>query len=81
MRSVRRREIQVLGYLLDRLEQLDDDGSVQSRCYQIRCMRTGAVVGEQPSLRAAKRWVVMRELSGFTQAQKREHGRSDVRAA
>jgi DNA-binding sugar fermentation-stimulating protein len=81
MRSVRNRETQMFGYLIDRVDRFEGDGSLQSRSYEIHCIRTGTVVGLQPSLRAARRWVVLRELGGFAQAKKRERERSEVRVA
>ena len=72
MGNMRREEKQVLGYVIIRLEQYDDDGALQSRCYEVTCPRTAIVLGIQPSLRAAKRFVVMQELRGLTLRKKRE---------
>jgi hypothetical protein len=72
MLSTRREEKQVFGYAITRLEQYDDSGTLKSRCYQVSCPRSGAVLGRQQSLRAAKRFVVMHELRGLTLKKKRE---------
>ena len=78
MRSTRRKETQVLGYLIERIDQFGDDGLMQARCYEIRCATSGATIGQQPSLRAARRMVVLHELRGFTQQKKSARQQADT---
>jgi len=70
MRNMRREEKQVFGYLIIRLEQYDTEGALQSRCYEVLCPRTAVILGRQPSLRAAKRFVVTHELRDFSESGK-----------
>jgi hypothetical protein len=71
MLSTRREEKQVFGYSITRFEQYDDSGALKSRCYEVSSPRSAVVLGRQPSLRAAKRFVVMHELRGLTLRKKR----------
>ncbi len=81
MRNMRREEKQVFGYVIIRLEQYDNDGALQSRCYEVLCPRTAIVLGRQPSLRAAKRFVVMHELRDFSARSKGKRNARQVFAA
>jgi len=72
MRSARREEKQVFGYTIVRFEIYDDEGALLSRCYEVTCPRTAAILGRQQSLRAARRFVVMHELRGMNPRSKRE---------
>lgn len=72
MRTAQHKRTEILGYRVDRVESLALDGSVESRHYAIRRSADGVVVGEQPSLRAAKRWIVLCELGAFTRRQERD---------
>lgn len=65
MRSARREEKQVFGYTIVRCELYDDADELVSRCYEVLCPRSAAVLGRQQSLRAARRFVVMQELHGM----------------
>ena len=81
MRNMRREEKQVFGYVIIRLEQFDTDGALQSRCYEVLCPRTAVVLDRQPSLRAAKRFVVMHELRDFSARSKHKRSAAQVSAA
>jgi hypothetical protein len=81
MRNMRREEKQVFGYVIIRLEQYDNDGALQSRCYEVLCPRTAVVLGRQPSLRAAKRFVVMHELRDFSARGKHKRDATQMFAA
>ena len=81
MRSARREEKQVFGYTIVRFELYDDAGALVSRCYEVSCPRTAAVLGRQQSLRAARRFIVMHELRGMSLRRKRDRqllGRASV---
>jgi len=62
MRSVRTHESRMLGYAIERLTEFDDAGLSRSIRYEVLCPATGAVLASQPSLRAARRFVIAREL-------------------
>ena len=62
----------VLGYRIERHDAYDTDGRVHRTRYDVRCPHTDAVVAQAPSLRMAKRLVVMHELQ-------RENGVNGVR--
>jgi hypothetical protein len=72
MRSARREERQVFGYTIVRFELYDDADALVSRCYEVSCPRTAAVLGRQQSLRAARRFIVMHELRGIGPRSERE---------
>ena len=72
MRSARREEKKVFGYTIVRCELYDDSGVLVSRCYEVSCPRSAAVLGLQQSLRAARRFVVMHELRGMSLRRKRQ---------
>jgi hypothetical protein len=81
MRNMRREEKQVFGYVIIRFEQYDSAGALQSRCYEVLCPRTAIVLGRQPSLRAAKRFVVMHELRDFSARSKSKRSAREMFAA
>jgi hypothetical protein len=62
MRSARIHELNMLGYAIERLAEFDDTGLTRSIRYEVMCPETGAVLASQPSLRAARRFVIAREL-------------------
>jgi hypothetical protein len=70
MRSTRHHEKQVFGFAIVRVETYDADGALVSRCYEISQPGQGFALARQQSLRAARRWIVMRELKDFTQRRK-----------
>lgn len=72
MRSVRSVETRVLGYLIERLDQYDATGMLQSHAYEIQCPHTGRNLGRHANLRMAKRAVILHELRGITLKQRRE---------
>jgi hypothetical protein len=80
MRSAQRVEIQVLGYAIEQRHEFGGDGSVQSTRYEVRCPRTGSILGQLQSLRMAKRFVVMHELRDFTARKKNERVGAEFRA-
>jgi predicted ABC-class ATPase len=47
----------------------------------VSCPRTAIALGTQPSLRAAKRFVVMHELRDFSARRKRERINRQLRTA
>ena len=62
MRSQRCTEAQVLGYSIERLDEYDDTGLLQSMNYEVLCPRTGAVLASLANAQAAKRFVILHEL-------------------
>ena len=62
MRSMRSIESSVLGYGIERLDEYDDTGLLRSMRYEVMCPQTGAVLASHPSLRAARRQVILLEL-------------------
>jgi len=62
MRSVRTQESMMLGYAIERLAEFDDAGLTRSIRYEVMSPETGAVLASLTSLRAARRFVVAREL-------------------
>jgi hypothetical protein len=62
MRCLRIAESQVLGYWIERAEEYDDLGLLQSIHYEVLCPRTSAVLGSYSSVRAARRHVIVHEL-------------------
>lgn len=56
----------VLGYKIERHDAYDRDGRLHSTRYDVRCPHTDRIVAQAPSLRMAKRLVVMHELQDFT---------------
>lgn len=62
MRSLRCKEAQVLGYNIERLDEYDDAGLLQSMNYEVMCPRTGAVLASLANSQAAKRFVILHEL-------------------
>lgn len=75
MRSVRSVETKVLGYVIERLDQYDVGGDLQSRQYEIQCPHTGNRIGRHANLRMAKRAVILHELHGLTLKKRRERER------
>jgi len=71
IRNVRSVEAQVLGYVIERLEQYDSAGSLQSTQYVVQCPHTGNRFGQHSNLRMAKRFVIMHELCGITLRKRR----------
>lgn len=62
MRAVRTMEATVLGYTIERLDEYNDTGLLQSMRHEVLCPHTGAVLGSYPSRHAAERFVVAHEL-------------------
>jgi hypothetical protein len=62
MRSMRIAESSVLGYPIERLDEYDDTGLPCSIRYEVMCPYTGMVLGSYPTLRAARRRIILREL-------------------
>lgn len=81
MRSVRSVETRVLGYVIERLERYDSSGSLESRQYEIQCPHTGTKIGRHENLRMAKRAVILHELRGVLDDQRRERERRDRRTS
>ena len=79
MRSVRSVETQVLGYLIERLDQYDATGMLQSHAFEIQCPHTGRKLGRHANLRMAKRAVILHELRGITLKQRRERAHPEGR--
>ena len=79
MRSVRSVETRVLGYVIERLERYDSSGSLASRRYEIQCPHTGSKIGTHENLRMAKRAVILHELRGVIDDQRRERERREAR--
>jgi hypothetical protein len=55
-------ESSVLGYGIERLDEYDETGLLYSIRYEVMCPYTGTVLGSYPTLRAARRRVILREL-------------------
>lgn len=72
MRSVRSVETRVLGYLIERLDQYDATGLLQSHVFEIQCPHTGRKLGRHANLRMAKRAVVLHELRGIPLSRREE---------
>jgi hypothetical protein len=81
MRINRSVELQVLGYAIERQREFDHTGTLQSTRYEVRCPRTGVVLGQLQSLRMAKRFVVTHELGDFAARSRRESGMQETLAA
>jgi len=62
MRSMRIAESSVLGYRIERLDEYDDTGLLRSVRYEVMCPHSGAVLASHPSLRSARRHVIVHEL-------------------
>jgi hypothetical protein len=62
MRSMRSIESRVLGYGIERLDEYDDTGLLRSMRYEVMCPQTGAVLASHPSLRSARRCVILLEM-------------------
>jgi len=62
MRSLRIAESSVLGYRIERLDEYDDNGLLRSMRYEVLCPHTSKVLASHPSLRSARRHVILHEL-------------------
>jgi len=71
MRSLRCTEAQVLGYQIERLDEYDDAGLLQSMNYEVVCPRTGAVLASMANAQAAKRYVILHELRAIREGTMR----------
>lgn len=71
MRSLRCTEAQVLGYQIERLDEYDDAGLLQSMNYEVMCPRTGAVLASVANAQAAKRYVILHELRAIREGTMR----------
>ena len=78
MRSLRCTEAQVLGYQIERLDEYDDAGLLQSMNYEVLCPRTGAVLASVANAQAAKRYVVLHELRAIREGTMRLNKDSQV---
>ncbi len=65
MRCLRIAESQVLGYRIERVEEYDEVGLLQTTRYEVLCPRTSTVLGGYSSVRAARRHVIVHELRGI----------------
>lgn len=81
MRRAQRTATHVFGYAIERQHDYDEHGSIRATRYEVRCPRTGAVLGHLASLRMAKRFVVTHELREFSAQDKRERFDQEMRAA
>lgn len=72
MRCMRIAESSVLGYRIERLEEYDETGLLLPTRYEVICPVTGAVLASHPSLRSARRHVILHELRAA-----RRHERDD----
>ena len=84
MRNVRSVETNVLGYVIERLEQYGSSGDLESCHYEIRCPHTGTRLGPHVNLRMAKRAVILHELRGVIddrRSQREQHETRPSRAA
>ena len=71
MSEVRSAQQNVLGYTIERQQEREAGGTQRTR-YEVRCPRTGAVLGRLDSLRMAKRFVLMHELRDVGARRKQE---------
>jgi len=68
MRSMRSIETRMLGYTIERLDEYDDTGLLRSIRFEVLCPRSGAVLASHPSMRAARKYVIVQELGGALHA-------------
>jgi len=78
MRSLRCTEAQVLGYQIERLDEYDDAGLLQSMNYEVVCPRTGAVLASMANAQAAKRYVILHELRAIREGTMRLNKDSQI---
>ena len=73
MRCFRSSESSVLGYRVERVDEYDEMGMLRSMRYEVMCPFTGVVLGSHPSLRAARKHVVLHELRAARQLRERRY--------
>ena len=81
MRTGQRVTTQVLGYTIETNHDYDAAGSLRTTRYDVRCPRSGEILGRLQSLRMAKRFVIVHELGDFDSHKHKNRGWREILAA
>ncbi|MGA9334655.1 MAG: hypothetical protein WBV39_10300 [Rudaea sp.] len=73
MRSNRTQQTTILGHTIERIDEYDDVGLSTNTRYEVMCPYTGAVLTSRANLRAARRYVILRELRSIKLGKRRQH--------
>lgn len=65
MRNQRHTEVSVLGYRIDRVCQLDHQGAIAARWYEVLAPESAALLGSFAHRAEAEREIVTRELNAL----------------
>ncbi|MEO7325600.1 MAG: hypothetical protein ABIW82_12295 [Dokdonella sp.] len=68
MRDQRRIEVNVLGYKIERVRQMDDRGDVAAQWYEVLAPESGDLLGSFAHRAEAERDIVTRELDALPRA-------------
>ena len=68
MRDQRHTEVNVLGYKIERVRQMDDCGDVATQWYEVLAPESSALLGSFAHRAEAERHIVHRELDALPRA-------------